>query len=148
MPMDYARPAMTVGPRPPILSVRIAAHAWAIAFATGAIAVLGIPKVEAVFKDFKVELPAITKITLIADRALVNSYLWIPALLVAIALPFGLTALLGVGTPSDEDIRRREMWVCRGLKFLAFLVIGWIALSLLVPYTTLLQSISSPSSKK
>jgi hypothetical protein len=153
-PIDYAGPIRSDANDgysdrgvAPILSIRIALHVWAITAAVLMTTCLGIPKLEGVFRDFKIELPAITQATLLFTRALANDYLWILVALIGLGLPFALSAMLGFGTPSREDVRRREIWLCRGLRLVALLVILWLALAMILPYATLLQSITGPTGK-
>ena len=131
-----------------MLSVRVAVHVWAIALAMGMACFLGIPKLEQVLKDFKVELPLITKITLTFSRLMTNGYGWVFALPVAVALPFGITALLNTGDPDAEQFKRREIWTGRLLRAVAVLVFLWIALAMFLPYTALISSISGSGGKK
>lgn len=143
LPVEYARaaPYQRIAP---ILSPRIALHCWAIAGATLMTSIYAIPKFESVFKDFKAELPTITKFTLLFSRALANDLLWIPAALCAIAFPFGLSALVGLGEPTREDVQRREKWICRGLRVLALVILLWLGLAIFQPYSALIDAVSAP----
>ncbi len=146
-PIDYARPHADRHKRT-ILSPRVAIHVWAIAVAFGMATFLGIPKLEEVLKDFKVELPLITKITLLVSRFITNGYGWIPGLILAISLPFGITAMLNIGHPDPGQYRRREVWTGRLLRIVAVLAFLWIALSMFLPYTALINSISGSGGKR
>lgn len=145
--IDYAS-RVSERRRTPILSARVAAHVWAMSAAAGMACFLGIPKLEQVLKDFKVELPPITKITLLATRFITNDYGWIAALPLAIGLPFGITALLKSGNPTPEDFKRREIWTGRLLRLAMVLLLVWIALAMFLPYAALLTSISGSGGKK
>ncbi len=147
--VDYATPgpyrnAPSDRATAPILSHRIALHVGAIAMAIFLTTMLGIPKLESVFKDFKVELPAITKFTLAISRLFNYWIVCVFFVMCALALPFLLSAMLGLGNPTREEIYRREKWVCRGLRLIALLTVLWLALSMIIPYATLIQSVSSP----
>ncbi|CAN5544881.1 hypothetical protein BH10PLA1_BH10PLA1_19700 [soil metagenome] len=143
-PIDYAHP-QTGARIAPILSARIAIHVWAIAGAFFMSTLFAIPKFESVFRDFKVELPLVTKITLDFTRPIINNiFVLVLVGLMVIGVPFGLSALLGIGDPTKQDVRRREVWICRGLRLVALLMIVWMALSMFLPYATLLDAVSSP----
>jgi hypothetical protein len=146
-PIEYARP-MPREWHAPIFSPRIALHVWAMGFAVFVVLIFGIPKFEQVFKDFKTELPLVTKITLLIDRWFCNDYGWLMMLPLAIAAPLGVSALIGIGNPTPDEFRRREIWASRGVRLLMLLLVLWLGVSLFAPMAALINSISGSAPKK
>ncbi len=145
--IEYAR-AHPDRHEPKVFSLRIAFHVWGIALVIGMLTFLAIPKLESVLKDFKVELPLISKITLLLSRFITNGYGWIPGLILAIGLPFALTALLNINHPDPGQYRRREIGMSWLLRFFALLVFLWAVVSMFAPYIALLESVSGSGNKK
>jgi hypothetical protein len=141
-PIDYASPRNAEHGRPlgPALWLTgwLLFDAFAITIALGFIT----PGIEPVFKDFKVDLPGITKLFLLASRWFVNDYGWIWVWLLTI----GMVCIVVVLRPPKRGPERSWAWVIVILlvrfAWVPLLVIA--ALALFIPYVNLIQSVSSP----
>jgi type II secretory pathway component PulF len=97
---------------------------------------------EQIFKDFKTELPGITKLTLAFGR-------WFTSIgwLVLLPIPLGVPFLLRL-IPQHHvtpELRRARIWRLTGFTMLALVLISvWFALATLMPMVSLIQTVSAP----
>lgn len=139
-PLEYER----VQPRRPIhagIHVAIAIHATAYMALPMLLLILVVPRFEAVFRDFRTELPWITKLVLYISRWAANEYGWmfVLPLIVALVVPGLLLDLRGTSEQGLRIYRR----VARLLLMLAMLVVsGVIILACFMPMISLIDSVS------
>jgi hypothetical protein len=125
-------------------------HIWnAVALVLFAIVLLVpacglVPRLEAIFKDFKTELPGITKLLLTFSRWAANGYGWVfvPLLLAAL---WSLGLALDRIAPTDKPARYYGRWLRRLLFLLGIL---WLTLVILGSFMPLLQLIDTVSGSR
>lgn len=144
-PLDYAR----VEPRRPI---SVLPHVITALLTTVCITlpmlivILIVPRFEMVFKDFKTELPWITKLVLRISRWTANEYGWVAIfpLIVAAVLP-GI--LLDRQSPTGHGARiyRRVMTRLLLLAMLSF--VGIVIFACFMPMISIIDSVSGTARK-
>ena len=99
------------------------------------------PRVEQIFKDFRTELPGITKLLLIFGRWFREGG-WLLSLPLFVGVPIVLSLLI----PRQDPLRgRHRFWRLFNITFAAMLLIAVLyALAALVPMVNLIQTVSSP----
>ena len=102
------------------------------------------PRIEQVLKDLKVELPEFSKRSLALVRWMWD-WGWIVVWLLPLLLPVLMTRLLNASRRTPRAAGRVLWGLNLGLTF-ALLIILWFALAILLPWVTLIQSVSSPKS--
>ena len=108
--------------RKPILRAvvgRLAYLGWVVVFGTSVVAFITyfiMPKYEAIFNDFGLELPEATKLVLWASRLAVD-YFWVPALAIVVVLGYGLIGAYQSGVPMFDRLfpRRHSNLILRAL---------------------------------
>jgi hypothetical protein len=107
-----------------------------------------VPRFDQIFRDFKTDMPAVTKLLLVIARGCAQSYIWIPALAVIVLLPFGLTRLCWFDRPEPAIARRRQRRICAAMLFIGLMGAMLFVAGLLAPMVSLIQTVSGPSGKK
>lgn len=146
-PLDYQ--ATILRPRPLAWRWHLAVIiATAVIFTLVTVPLLFvIPSFETIFKDFKTELPTITRIVLTISAWFRNDFgffflLPLPAIVV------GLGFLLDRNAPSDDRIKRYACMVLILALLFALFFAAFIAISLFAPMTTLVNSVNASEGKK
>jgi type II secretory pathway component PulF len=132
----------------PLISLRLMFPMWMFGTAALGFLVFVLPQFERIFKDFKTELPGITKVLLAFGRWVGNDYGWVMMLPIVVGVPFAVGWLLSLGGTNAEDYKWRRRWA----SLLSVIVMGLIALliilALFAPMISLIQSVSGGSLKK
>jgi hypothetical protein len=131
--------------RVPFFSLRVALILWVFGFFFLAFLLFGVARFEAIFNDFRVELPVVTKGLLWLSRWTMDGYGWLFLLPVIGVVPLGVGALLPLGVSDVESYTWRKRWAT------LFIVTLLIALALLVlwalgaPLLALMSAVSGSS---
>ena len=115
---------------------------WAAATIVVTHLALGVvtPRVEAILADFKMELPALSRLLIAVSRAYREFYLWVFTTPILIAIPL---LWLGLATPRPRERIPRLVGT-----LVTTLFILWVLFSLLFPLLSLYQGISASPGKK
>lgn len=139
-PLEYARvePRRPINVLPHIITALLAAACITLPML---IVMLIVPRFEMVFKDFKTELPWITKLVLQISRWTTNGYGWVVILplIVAAVLP-GVLLDLNSTTGTGARIYRRVM--VRLLLLAMLIVVGIVIFACFMPMISLIDSVS------
>ena len=100
------------------------------------------PRIEQALKDLRVELPAISQLSLAFARWM-WAWGWMVVWLVPLLLPVLMTQLVNASRRTPRAAGRVLWGLNLGLTF-SLLIILWFALSILLPWVTLIQSVSAP----
>jgi hypothetical protein len=98
------------------------------------------PRVGAILIDFKMELPALTRLLIVVSLAYRHSYLWMLTTPILIAIPL---LWLGLATPRPRERLPRLVG-----SLVVTLLVVWLLLSLLLPLINLYQGMAAQSGKK
>lgn len=149
LPIDYAGQLPPARPPLPVLDLWLAVRVWSFGIVVMAIAVLIVPRLEVVFKDFKTELPGITKWILQFSRTVASSWFVAMPLLTAIfgGLPFVLTAIARAGANNHADYKNRLRWLNLVVLLIGTLFTLVFVLALFLPVIRLVDSVSAGSRK-
>jgi hypothetical protein len=98
---------------------------------------------EPVFRQYRVEIPAITKAAIFVSEVIWFAFAWVPLLLVSTLVP--LLVIPRLRTPTDKTDRRRIVRRTRTIFTVAYLLVAaFAAFSLLVPMIALINSTAGP----
>lgn len=105
-----------------------------------------VPRFEAIFKDFKTELPGITKLILSISRWTANEYGWafLPLIIVAVVVP-GL--LLDLRSTTGNEVRLYRRVATRLLLVAVILFTGLAMIACVIPMLDLINAVSGPPRK-
>ena len=134
-PLEY-EPPPGAGRRPGVFDMSTFARAGVLVGAFVAIMVLVVPRFEDTFRDFKIELPAATKMLLATSRATAGGW-WVALL----AIPPGLAFLVAQFGRAGRAYARIAIIVASGALVL-FVVLG-----VFQPMLTLIEGMTSNTKK-
>lgn len=118
---------------------------WSLALAVPAVILLFVvPRFEALLRDFKVQLPLVTRLVLQASHALIHQHAWIALPLLPLLL--ATLSTLASGAPRDLPELRRSYRLTR---LLASLLLAALALlliaALFLPLVNLIDAVAGTS---
>lgn len=120
----------------------VPAIVWAVLMVVVTHLALGVvaPRMESILMDFKMELPALSKLLLSVSRAYRHAYLWLLTTPILIAIPF---LWLGFATPRPRERLPRFVGT-----LVVMLFVLWVLLSFLFPLIALYQGMGGSTGKK
>jgi hypothetical protein len=130
-------------PRRPITSVPLTIGAYFVALTLLFMLLFVIPNFEQIFKDFRTDLPALTRLAIGLSHWCANDYGWTWILVMPAILPIAATRILWHPRIPQQQWRRTLIWVAVALAII-LLITGGTVLALFLPMTRLTQSVSSP----
>jgi hypothetical protein len=145
-PLTYASPGDDF--RPPPIAWSLTVPLWTVGFLLLAFLLLAVPKFEQIFKDFKTELPFVTRLLLGVSRWVCSDYGWVFMTPAVVALPILLGCLIGLGARSQAAYRSRTRWARLLVYMTIILVVLMTVWSLFAPMIALVNSVSSGGSKR
>ena len=144
-PIDYQGPGIGPRPRRPIVDVPLLVTGVLFIAVVSILTLIVTPKLESVFRDFGIKLPALSVSVLHFARLCQRGAL--PALWALMLAPAFIVPLLRTWPPEDPTARHSRL--ARTVVMLAFaLFTAWIVLGLFVPYVSMIEAAAGGSSKK
>ena len=144
-PIDYQAPGIGPRRRRPVVDVPLLVTGILFIAVLSILTLIVTPRLESVFRDFGVKLPALSVSVLHFARLCQRGAL--PVLWALMLAPAFLVPLLRPWPPEDPSARHSRL--ARTVVMLAFaLFTAWIAIGLFAPYVTIIESAAGGAQKK